>query len=224
MRMWALVLLTVFAAGCRGFPEPIEVPETEGYQAIADRLPEVSLGVADAPAVVDLIKSDKIPPKSPPEELEVYANETSFFIRTNTLIPRRFAIPYEAIEDIDFVYSNFPNILFCVVFPFLQSWRTRLVIEAAYVPELMKTLREDIRILKGLSQQSGLPAPYYYAEELENRLARGEAEFGEGRLVLVISSTRPVPPFIPYAGDNRRIAELFRWARDRALATPGKGR
>lgn len=216
------IFLTAFVlllgSGCRGVPK-LQTPsgEKSPYQQIADVLPELSLGVAEPPGVINMSRSNRIPKPKPINPLDFKVTETAFTIRTNTLVPRLYTVPYEAIEDIDFVYQSFPNILYCFVFPFIQGWRTRLIIDTTFVPDLKKDLISDIQILKSITKDIGLPQPYYYAEELERRLIETKSEWGANRVEVVVTQSRFCPPFIPYAGSNRRVAELFLWAREQVL-------
>jgi hypothetical protein len=212
----ATVLLAL-GSGCRGVPEYKELSTERGYQEIANLLPELNLGVAEAPGVIRMARSSKIPPMPTAKELVVTANEKEFTLRANTLVPRCYVIPYEAIEDIDFVYRSFPNLIYCFLFPFIQSWQTRLVIDTTFVPKLKENLIADISRLRSIAKEIGIPQPYYYAEELERRLTETKAEWGANRVELFIGRTRLCPPFIPYAGSNKEVAELFLWAREQLL-------
>lgn len=209
-----LVLLFLFV-GCHGRPELREdwSSDDEVFQLIANSLPDISLGVAEAPAVISFTRTTKLPPKTPAKDLVLRCNETAFFIRTNTLVPRRFEIPYDAIVAIDYGYKYFPNLMYCVTIPFIQAWECRLILDADKVKTLTKTLTSDIKTLREISKEIGVPAPFYYAEELERRLRSVEAEWGQGRIELVLSRTSPVPPYFPYSGKIKPIAEAFEWAR-----------
>lgn len=213
-----LLGLLLIGSGCRGVPQ-LKTPEgsKSPYQQIADVIPELSLGVAEPPGVINMSRSSRIPKAKPINPLDFKATEEFFTMRTNTLIPRLYKVPYEAIDDIDFVYQNFPNLLYCFIFPFVQGWRTRLIIDTTFVPQLKEDLINDIQILKSITKDIGLPQPYYYAEELERRLIESKSEWGANRIEVVITQSRFCPPFIPYAGSNRRVAELFLWAREQVL-------
>jgi hypothetical protein len=215
-----LTTLILLLCGCRGVPEYKSDYEAKAaYQQIANLLPELTLGVAEPPGIVRMTRNTKIPVAPKDEDLSVSANEKRFKLRVNTLIPRVYEVPYEAIEDIDFVYQYFPNVLYCFIMPFLQSWRTRIVIDTKFVPKLREDIISDIKILRAVSSEISLPQPYYYAEELERRLLATEAEWGKNRIVLIIGRSRICPPFIPYAGSNKDVAELFLWAREQVLNT-----
>lgn len=207
-----LTLLLLLTSACRGIPEARSFEADTVYQGIANVLPEVSVGLAEPPAVVYLARTNKLPPSTPAEQLVLSANEEAFFVRINTLVPRRYRVPYKAIEDLDYIFPPFNAVFYLV--PFIQTWRTRLVIDAKLVPELWRDLNSDLKTLRAIAQEVGLPAPYYYAEDLANTMADWEAEWGPDRIVLRWSSTKPIPPFIPVAGYNRTLAEYFRWARD----------
>lgn len=213
-----IALAVLLASGCRGVPQ-LQTPSGDkaAYQQIADVLPELSLGVAEPPGVINMSRSKRIPKAKPINPLDFKVTEDFFTMRTNTLVPRLYKVPYEAIDDIDFVYQNFPNLLYCFVFPFVQGWRTRLIIDTTFVPQLKEDLISDIQILKSITKDIGLPQPYYYAEELERRLVESKSEWGANRVEVVITQSRFCPPFIPYAGSNRRVAELFLWAREQVL-------
>jgi len=221
-RRWVLQVITCWSlaglgAACTVSPElRSDLRPEDAYQTVADALPSLSLGVGDPPPIIRMSRSPRLPARPDASALVLRADDRGFTVRINSLIPRTFRLRYEHIEHVDCVFDAFPNAIYCSLFPFLQTWRLRVVVGASGAAPLLSQLAEDIQVLRSMSGEISLPQPYYYAEEIARMIDRCEYDWGLGRLELTMSQTRPIPPFIPIPGRLERFAEAFQFAAARA--------
>src|SRR5438309_1633865 len=134
MRNAALLFFVAFVAGCRTVPDAVDMKPEEAYQRIANELPRADFGWGPPSGLAELAASSRRdrPPESEP--VDISCDERSMKVAVEVFRTRTFAIPYASIEDVSYSYSLFPNLLFCVAFPFLQLSETCVVFDAGKVP------------------------------------------------------------------------------------------
>lgn len=224
LALFALLLIAL--SGCRIYPEaPSDLKAEEAFQRVANALPALSHGVAEPPAIIRLTRSNKVPPAPDPKDVAVFCNETVFHVRFNSLVTRRFAVPWDAVTAIEVNYRLFPSAIYWLIAPILQAWDLRIVVDTTKAPELKAQVEKDIRTLKEISREIQLPAPFYHAEQLEQRLRDMESDWGRDRFELRLSRHHLGPPWVPVPRDMETLGEAFARAREAAreqAATPGE--
>jgi hypothetical protein len=201
--------------------EPLQDQKpTEAYQTIANQLPEIDLGWGDAPAVARMAASERGQPK--PERPDLYCDERRFRLYVDLLHPRVFEVKYDAIEEVSYAYSVFPNVLFCVICPFLQRSEVRVVFDARKVDGLLSYIEDECSRLEHISPEIGMSGPYDHALAVRAKCRDDAHAFGEGRLSFELDYMSPVPPYVPYTAKARHIAEAFAWVKAHPDEPPAK--
>jgi hypothetical protein len=214
-RTGALILFVAIAAtGCRSAPEVPDWKPEQAYQTVANQLPRADFGWGEPPAIARMAASErKNRPAEPPPPPEILCNEAGFKLVVEVLYPRVFTISYDAIEDVSYTYCPFPNLIFCVVFPFVQVSEMRVVFDARKVPGFLDHVQGECDRLVAIGREVGFGGPYAHAEGVLEKLKDDAAAFGEGRVSVAFTYTTPVPPWIPYTAEARHAAEAFAWVK-----------
>jgi hypothetical protein len=215
-----LLFCTALTIGCRTVPEPVEMKSEQAYQAVANQLPRADFGWGSPSGLAELAASSRRdrPRDDTPEEL--VCNERGLKVVVEVFRPKGFTIPYASIVETSYSYELFPNLLFCVVFPFLQLSEARMVFDATKVPGFYDHVLGECDRLESISREVGMGGPWEHAQAVRRKLKDDAAEFGEGKVSLHFGYAAPIPPWIPYTAQARRAAEAFQWVKDHPNEPP----
>jgi hypothetical protein len=208
-----LALALASTAGCRSAPDAVDMSPREAYQEIANNLPRADFGWGAPSGLAEMAASSRQDRPRDQDPIDLTCNETSMRVVVEVFRPRVVSVPFSAIEDVSYTYSLFPNLAFCLIFPFLQLSDTRVVFDARKIGSFFESVEAECDRLEHISAEVGMGGPYEHAQQVREKLKADAAEFGEGRVSLHFSYTTPCPPWIPLTARARRTAEAFQWVK-----------
>ncbi len=185
------------------------------YQEVANELPRADFGWGTPSSLAEMAASSRVDrPSDLDRPPDLSCDERSMRVVVDVFRPRVFTIPYAALVDVTYTYSLFPNLLFCVVFPFLQLSEARLVFDGTKVTGFFEHLKGECDRLDNISREVGMGGPYEHAAAVRQKIADDAMDFGQGKVSLHFSYATPLPPWIPWTARARRAAEAFAWVKE----------
>jgi len=207
----ALLALLLLAAGCRSAPEAVDMKPEEAYQAIANTLPRADFGWGAPSGLAELAASSRADRPREEAPLELVCDEKGMKVVVDVFRPRLFSLSYGSITDVSYTYELFPNLLFCFIFPFVQSSEARVVFSVDQ--SFFAHVESECQRLEAISREVGMSGPWEHAQAVRRKLQEDRENFGEGKVSLHFSYVSPIPPFVPYTAPARHAAEAYEWAR-----------